>query len=141
MYDRNENDQHRYTLGATISIPIGGLLSQKYKRKKQQARLMQLKYDYQVALESRRLVILQAYNTVLEHLSTIKVKAEAAALYNAQMQITEDDFVNGKISVIALSLERGRRAGALSSYQEAKVALHNSITLLEMLTNITIMKK
>lgn len=141
VFDNNKRAEHRYSIGATLSVPLGNLFSQKQKRKKQEAKLNQLKYEYEISLEERKLIVLQAYNTVVEQLATIKVKAEAAALYNAQMKISEDDYMNGKIDIIALSLERRRRADALSIYQESRVALHNAITLLEMLTNVTIMKK
>lgn len=141
IFDTNKRAEHRYSVGATLSIPLGSLFSQKQKRKKQEAKLNQLKYEYEISLEERKLVVLQAYNTVVEQLATIKVKAEAAALYNAQMKISEDDYLNGKIDIISLSLERRRRSDALSAYQQSRVALHNAITLLEMLTNVTIMKK
>lgn len=140
IYNKNKNAQNSYSVGAYINIPLGDIINQKQKRKKQKAVLEELKYEYQMSLEDRKLMILKAYNDVVEQLSTIKVKSEAAALYNAQMKISEDDYLNGKITLIALSLERSRRSGALSIYQEARVALHNSITLLEMLTNVTIMK-
>ena len=63
-------------------------------------------------------------------------KAENAALYNAQMKISENNFIQGKIDIISLSLERARRSGAVTSYAEARVSLHNAIILLEMLTNV-----
>ena len=83
----------------------------------------------------------EAYNKVLQELAVLKAKSEAAALYNAQMQISEQDFINGKIDIISLSLERGRRSTALVSYQSGRVALQNAITLLELLTNVKIMKR
>jgi hypothetical protein len=67
-------------------------------------------------------------------------KAVNAALYNAQMKISENNFIQGKIDIISLSLERARRSGAVTSYAEARVSLHNAIILLEMLTNVKIIK-
>ena len=49
-------------------------------------------------------------------------------------------FINGKIDIIALSLERGRRSSAVVNYQEGQATLHNAITLLEMLTNVRIIQ-
>ena len=140
-YTSGDRTQHQYYGGVSISIPLGDLLSQKQQERAQKARLRQMEYEYDITVEQRKLVILEAYNQVLKELSVLKAKAEAAALYNAQMKISEQDFINGKIDIIALSLERSRRSGALVNYQEGKVALHNAITLLEMLTNVTIMKK
>ena len=48
--------------------------------------------------------------------------------------------LQGTIDIISLSLERARRSGAVVSYEQARVALHNSIVLLEMLTNVKVIK-
>lgn len=40
------------------------------------------------------------------------------------MKISEQDFINGKIDIISLSMERGRRSGAVISYQEGRATLH-----------------
>lgn len=94
-----------------------------------------------MSVEERKLMILQAYNNVLQQLATLKAKSDAAALYNAQMKISEQDFINGKIDITALSLERGRRSSAVITYQEGRAALHNAVTLLEMLTNVKIINR
>ena len=91
-------------------------------------------------MEERKLKVLEAYNAVTEQLATIKAKAESAALYNAQMKISENNFIQGSIDIISLSLERGRRSTAVVQYEQSRVALHNSIILLEMLTNVKIIK-
>ena len=90
-FDKNASAQHRYAVGVSVTIPMSDLFSQKYKRKKQQANLDEIRYDDQISFEERKLVILQAYNNVVDTLATITVKAEAAAFYNAQMIIVEVD--------------------------------------------------
>ena len=52
--------------------------------------------------------------------------------------ISENNFIQGAIDIIALSLERARRTGAVTTYEQSRVALHNSIVLLEMLTNVKV---
>lgn len=91
-------------------------------------------------MEERKLRVLEAYNAVTEQLATIKAKAETAALYNAQMKYLKQ-FHPRKIDIISLSLERARRTGAVTNYEQSRVALHNSIVLLEMLTNVRIIKE
>ena len=81
---------------------------------------------------------MEAYIAVTEQLATIKAKAETAALYNAQMKISENNFIQGTVDIISLSLERARRTGAVTTYEQSRVALHNSIVLLEMLTNVKV---
>ena len=74
-------------------------------------------------------------------MSRTKAIAVTAALYNAQTKILENDFIQGKIEISTLSIERARRTGAVTSYEQARVTLHNSVILLEMLTNIKIIKE
>ena len=56
------------------------------------------------------------------------------------MKISENNFIQGKIDIITLSLERARRSGAVTNYEQSRVTLHNSIILLEMLTNVKVIK-
>ena len=120
-------NQHLYNAGVSLSIPLGDLFSRKQKVRAKKAHYRQLDYEYEISIEERKLKILQAYNEVL-------------LAFNAQMKISEQDFINGKIDIIALSLERGRRSSAVVNYQEGQATLHNAITLLEMLTNVRIIQ-
>lgn len=135
------NNQHIYNAGVSLSIPIGDVFSQKQKNRVKRAQLRQIEYEYDISIEERKLKILESYNEVLQALATLKAKSDAAALYNAQMRISEQDFINGKINIIDLSLERGRRSVAVINYQEGRAALHNAVTLLEMLTNVKIINR
>ncbi|MFQ7040666.1 MAG: TolC family protein [Barnesiella sp.] len=136
------NTKNLYNIGVNLSIPLGDLIGgQRQNVKAYKARLLQMEYDYAITVENRKLIVLEAYNKVQQELAVLKAKAEAAALYNAQMKISEQDFINGKIDIISLSMERGRRSGALVAYESGRVALQNAITLLEMLTDVKIMKQ
>ena len=139
-YSFESKAQNQYNIGMVLSIPLGDLAGQKQRIRAQKARLRQIEYEYEISVEERKLKILEAYNIVIEQLATLKAKSDAAALYNAQMKISEQDFINGKIDIITLSLERGRRSDAVVKYQEGRATLHNAITLLEMLTNVKIIK-
>lgn len=133
--------RQQYFIGVNLSIPLGDIFGgqqQKIESFKIQETL--LKHEYENTLEKRKITILQAYNEVITELATLKAKSEAAALYEAQMGISEEDFVNGKIDIIALSLERGRRTSAVVTYETAKASLHNAISMLELLTNVKIIK-
>lgn len=132
--------QHNFNVGASVSVPLGEFTNRKKKLKRYKYDIEQLEYTQEEIMEERRLKVLEAYNDVTVQLATIRAKAETAALYNAQMKISENNFIQGKIDIITLSLERGRRSGAVVNYEEARVKLHNSIILLEMLTNVQIIK-
>ena len=132
--------RHTFNLGATVSVGLGDLFNRPLKLKNYRYNIEQLQYTQDEVMEERKLKVLEAYNAVTEQLATIKAKAETAALYNAQMKISENSFIQGKIDIITLSLERARRTGAVTNYEQSRVALHNSIVLLEMLTNVKIIK-
>ena len=130
--------QHNFNVGASVGISLGELFNRPLKLKDYRYQIEQLQYSQEEVMEQRKLRVLEAYNAVTEQLATIKAKAESAALYNAQMKISENNFIQGTIDIISLSLERARRSGAVVSYEQARVALHNSIVLLEMLTNVKV---
>lgn len=133
--------QHNFNVGASVGISVGDLINRSLKLKKYRYDIEQLQYAQDEVMEERRLRVLEAYNAVTEQLATIKAKAETAALYNAQMKIAENQFIQGSITVSALAVERARRTGAVTTYEQSRVALHNSIILLEMLTNVKIIKE
>ena len=132
--------RHTFNLGASFSIGLGDLFNRPIKLKDYRYKIEQLQYAQDEVMEHRKLKILEAYNAVTEQLATIKAKAETAALYNAQIKISEYNFVQGKITITELAVERARRSGAVTIYEQARVALHNSIILLEMLTNVKIIR-
>lgn len=133
--------QHSYSVGAGIAIPLGEFTNRKKKLRKFKYDIEQLQYTKEEIMESRQLMILDAYNTVTQLLATIQAKAETAALYNAQVKIMEYNFVQGKMDIASLAVERSRRSGAVTAYAEARVQLHNAIVLLEMLTNVKIINE
>lgn len=133
--------RHTFNLGASVSIGLGDLFNRPLKLKDYRYQIEQLQYTQDEVMEERKLKILEAYNNVTAQLATIKAKAENAALYNAQMKISENNFIQGKIDIISLSLERARRSSAVTSYAESRVSFHNAIILLEMLTNVKIIKE
>ena len=142
FYQNSNSRRSQYGISANISIPISDIFGgHKYAVKTAKSKLKELEYQYQTTLEKRKLTILDAYNSVVQELAVFKAKAEAAALYNAQMQISEQAFINGDLDIIALSLERSRRTGALVTYESGRVSLKNAITLLEMLTNVKVLDR
>ena len=132
--------QHTFNVGVNVSIPLGDFTNRKLKLKKYRYDIEQLQYQQEEVMEQRRLQVLEAYNQVTIQLATIGAKAETAALYNAQMKLVEYNFIHGKITIESLAVERGRRSGAVTQYEQSRVELHNSILLLEMLTNVKIIK-
>ena len=81
--------QHNFNVGASVGITLGDLFNRPLKLKDYRYQIEQLQYTQEGVMEERRLKVLEAYNAVTEQLATIKAKAETAALYNAQMKISD----------------------------------------------------
>lgn len=132
--------QHNFNVGVSFGLPLGDITNRKLKLKKYRYDIEQLQHQQEEVMEQRRLQILEAYNQVTIQLATIGAKAETAALYNAQMKTIEYNFIHGKLTTSELAVERNRRSGAVTNYEQSRVELHNSIILLEMLTNVKIIR-
>ncbi|MEG0795797.1 MAG: TolC family protein [Odoribacter sp.] len=137
----SSKEVQNWYVGVTINVPLDDVFTRRNKNEIVHSRIRQIEYEAVKTLEDRQLLILESYNNVIKNLSLLKVRAEAIALYNAQMKISERDFANGRIDIITLSLERSRRATAAVQYEEIKAALYNAVTVLEMLTKVKIIKK
>ena len=131
--------QHNFNVGASVGITLGDLFNRPLK-----AERLPLS-DRAIAVHAGRSYGGAKAKSVWKPTMRLpsnwlpsKAKAETAALYNAQMKISENNFIQGAIDIIALSLERARRTGAVTNYEQSRVALHNSIVLLEMLTNVKV---
>lgn len=133
--------QDWYNIGVTLAIPLDDIFNRKNRNDVARARVDQSKYEQATSLEKRQMIILEAYNEVVKNLELLKINAESVALYDAQMRISEKDFSNGRIDIITLSLERGRRSEANIKYQTSRAALNNAVSILELLTQIKIIKK
>jgi outer membrane protein TolC len=134
------SNQVTFNVGVSVGVSLGELINRPLKLKDFNYQIEQLQYTREQIIEQRKLQVLNAYNDITTQLTTISTKAETAALYNAQMKISEFNFIQGTVDIITLSMERARRSGAVSAYEESRVTLHNAIILLELLTNIKIIK-
>ena len=132
---------NNYGVGVSVSIPLGGPFIHAQNIKAKKAAMKRIEYEYEMAIEERKLTILGAYNAVMKEMATLQAKSDAVVLYNAQMKIAEEQFVNGQMNVTSLSVERSRRAGALVNYEEGKVSLYEAISLLEMYSGVKVLQK
>lgn len=130
--------QVNYSFNFGFGLSIGQIFSNKRDKTIQEAAIRKIEYNYQMAVEDRKLIILKAYNDIVKQMASINSISETAVLYSAQIKLIEKDFVEGQISFTQLSKQRSEGTGALVSYQNARVDLYNSISLLEVLSGVKI---
>ncbi|MPM84783.1 hypothetical protein SDC9_131859 [bioreactor metagenome] len=74
-------------------------------------------------------------------LAIIKYKAESASLATAQYNISEKEFIMGKIESYVLNNHKSVQTTAFTELEEARSALNNSLLRLEVLSNLKIINK
>ena len=136
-----ETAQSNWNIGVHVGFSLADLVNRKHRLSASRAKISNATHIKEETIETRKLSILSAYNQLLQNLAALKPLSETVALYNAQMKISENNFINGKTDIISLSLERQRRSSAIVQYQQGRVTLHNAIRTLELLTNIKIIKE
>ncbi|MFA6661995.1 MAG: TolC family protein [Bacilli bacterium] len=127
-----------YSFNVNFGMSIGDIFSNKHDKRIQEASIRTIEYNYNMAIENRKLIILKAYNDIVKQMASLNSISETAVLYSAQIKLIEKDFVEGKLSFSELSRQRNFGTGALVTYQNARIDLYNSISLLEVLSGIKI---
>jgi len=141
MPSKTQTAQSTWYLAMHVNISLADLVNRKHKLSVSRAKINFAAHAREEIIENRKISILNAYNNIVLNLAALKPLAETVALYNAEMKVSENNFINGKTDIIALSLERQRRSNAIVQYQQGRVALQNAIRTLELLTHIKITKE
>lgn len=133
--------QTNYTVGGAVSIPLDGLfdLAPRVRRQKLLVKTAQL--EKEMKFEELKREIIQLYVTANAQLNTLKLRAEAVVLENAQYSIIEKDFINGTIESKDLSTQKNIQTNTIESYENCKAELNKSLMILEVITHSTIIKK
>lgn len=140
-YQYNENTQHAYNISGSVSIPFEDLFDLRPKVKRQQLKIKEIELTKEQENNSLKQQIIDLYTLIISNLSILKVKSDAMVFANAQYQISENDFLNGKENAKILSEQKILQIEALSSYEQTRAVLNSSLLKLEILTNTSIISK
>lgn len=134
-YQTAQNAQNLYHIGALISIPIGDLIDNRNKIKKEKYRLGQIQAEKEISLNEQKLLIVELYNRANEKLALYKIKIEAEKYAELKTKISQNDFINGQISIDELSTIKKNESDATSDFEETKVELLIALMKLEVICN------
>jgi len=133
--------QSLFNGGVALSLPMDVIWDRKNRIRTQQARVKQSDYEIKQALEELKIEISDYYFTALQHLNTLKVRAENVAIANSDIKMCETNYLNGHITLIEYNYQKSMQVTAISNYEMSKAELNKAILRLELLTNIKILKK
>jgi len=130
-----------YNGGASLSVPLDVVYDRKNRIRKQQARVNKADYDIKQAIEELKLVIAETYITAIQHMNTLKVRAESKELSDADVKMSETNYLNGNLELSELNYRKSMQATAITNYETTRAELNKAILHLELLTNVKILKK
>lgn len=134
-YQTAQNAQNLYHIGALVSIPIGDLIDNKNKIKKEKYRLNQIKTEKEISLNEQKFLIIELYNIANQQLTSYKIKSEAKKYAELKSNISQSDFINGVINVDELSTIKKAESDATSDFEKTKSELFIALMKLEVMCN------
>nr|WP_321378858.1 TolC family protein [uncultured Bacteroides sp.] len=137
----SKNAQNSYHIGGGISIPIESLFDYKPNINRQKLRIKEIDLQKEKNMDDLKQQIIELYTSIISNINTLKIKAEYLAFTNAQYQIGENDFLNGKGDASSLSKQKEMQANAGSDYETTRAALNMSLLKLEILARTPILSK
>ncbi|MFA5325558.1 MAG: TolC family protein [Bacteroidales bacterium] len=133
--------QSIWNVGVSFTMPIEEIFNGHNKVKKRQLRVKELESNYDTWYDEYSMEIIRQYVSAIECLELLKINMEALTVADAQYKVSENDFINGKITIQGLSVQKNIQRDAITQYNQLKSSLLKSILLLEVMTQTKILSK
>lgn len=133
--------QNGYTIGAGVIIPLDELFDLSARIKRQKLYVQTAELEREVKFEEVKREIVQLYATATAQLNVLRLRSESLLLSTVQYEISEKDFMNGRIDSGTLSVEKERQSVAQERYENSKFELTKSLMILEIIARTPILRK
>lgn len=140
-YQYNNNAMSYYNVGGAVSIPLDDLFDRKRRINNQKLLIKESELEKEQKLDELKQLIIELYSSIISNISVLKLKAEYMAFANAQYQVGESDFLNGKGDASALSSMKQIQINAASDYEINRATLNSSLLKLEVISRTPILKR
>lgn len=141
LYQYSDVEQNYYSIGASVSIPLDDLFDRPNRVKRQKFQMEATQVEVERWLDEQKLKIIDYYINVEQSFAVLKIKIETLNLANAQYNLAESNFINGKIDALQLSQQKSVQLSAFTDYEQTKAILNKGILQLEVLTKTKIISK
>lgn len=139
FYQYSGTRQNWYNIGASISIPFDDFFDRKNRITRQKLKTNATQVEMEKWHDEQKLRIIEVYTTAIKELSVLKLKTESLTFANAQYMEAEQDFLNGRLSAVELSVIKSRQMSALETYEDTKAELNKALLQLEVLSKTKIL--
>ncbi len=140
-YQYNENTQHSYHIGGGIGFSIESLFDLRPRVKRQKFKVDEMDLQKEKTMDELKQQIIALYSSIISSISILKLKGESLALINARCQIEENNFLNGKTDINALTTVKSMKIQAYSDYEATRSIVNRDIMILEVITYTPILNK
>ena len=137
-YNQQQQQQMFWNVGASISIPISDIFTQGNKVRQQKARVRMAEAQREVEYQEVKNMVIKYYVDAAKQLNLFKVYAENYAAAESQYFVSEQDFINGEISIHDLFIMKNYQSGAKLDYEQCKASLNEALLCLEVCTGLPI---
>ncbi len=137
----SDNSKGLWNVGASVSLPLYEIIDRRNQIRRQKSRIVQAEMEIDRWQDEQDLKIIEAYTTAVQNLSLLKTMAEAVTLADAQYEVSEADFVNGKIDAQTLSRQKNIQSQIRTTYEQTRGALNSALLRLEVLSKTKIINR
>lgn len=137
-YQTSESAQNYYHIGVSFAVPFDDIIDRRNKVKKQKYIIEQLKYEKEINFYEQKYQIIELYSKAIEYISLIQTKMEAKNIAKMESSVGQEDFINGKISLLELSNKKQSESSAEADYEMLRSELRIVLMKLEIICNYKI---
>lgn len=141
FYQYSDNKQNWYNIGVSLSIPLDDLFDRKNRVKKQRLEMQATEFEKEKWYDEQKLRIVEAYTLAIKELALLKIKSEALIFAEAQLKLSEADFINNTITIQELNRQKSMHTVAATEYEETRAQLNYALLQLEILAKTKIISK
>jgi outer membrane protein TolC len=141
FYQYSGARQNWYNIGASISIPFDDFFDRGNRITRQKLKTEATRVEMEKWHDEQKLRIIEMYTKAVKELAVLKLKTESLTFANAQYMEGEQDFLNGHLTAVELSVIKSRQMSALETYEDTKAELNKALLQLEVLSKTRILNR
>ena len=137
-YNQQQQQQMFWNIGIGLSIPLSDLFTQGNNVRQQKARVRSVEAQRDAVYDEVKNQVISYYVEAVKQMNLFKVYAENYAAAESQYLMSEQDFINGDLTVHELFINKNYQSEANLRYEQCKAALNEALLCLEVSTGMPI---
>ena len=143
IWSQNASSQRSsfYNAGVTVSIPLGEVFNTRNKVRQAEAKVHQSQSRRLSELDNIKQDIIEQYCKINESLNLLESASQRLVVAQAQYDVIESDFLNGKSDAEVLYRSKSYVAASVQEYERIRMELNKALLTLEVISCTPIVTK